>query len=704
MKAWKSDKKIIRAAYNNNRINIVIAIIFLFGISIVFRLYNLQVKEYDFYVAKATSQHNVFSILEPERGRIFIQDDVNGNNDKLYPIATNKDFALVYAVPKDIKNPEKVAEELYKIFKKEDVIKEVDELMRKEDEGRLKRELTFLASQNLPANEMLAKEEEVTAIHEAIIQDSEYLEVKNIKREKEIELRKEIKISEYLKKLTKKNDPYEPIEQKVDEEKLKKLYVALMDTLPQPSLWQGEEVNMEDLEIKEDKVLYNKENGEQTELRPDGIAFISRLRRYYPENNIGSHVLGFVGFKGDEERGRYGLEGFFDEELYGVRGSIKTGRGAGGSLIIINDREYESPRNGSDLILTINRNIQFTACQKLNETALRHGADGGSIIIMEPKTGAILAMCSWPDYDPNNYKDVEDIRVYNNPSIFSEYEPGSIFKPITMAAAIDQEKVTPETTYFDEGSIMVSGWDKPIRNSDYDSHGGHGEVDMNYVLEKSLNTGAIYAMQQIGPEVFSQYVQDFGFGEKWGIELETESAGNINNLLGDKVQDIYAATASFGQGIATTPLQMITAYATIANGGIMMKPYLVKEITHFDNTKDVTQPKQIRRIISERSAMLLSGMLVNVIEGGHAKRAGVEGYYVAGKTGTAQVASQEKKGYGDKTIHTFVGFAPVEEPKFVMLVKLDNPKGIKYAASSAAPLFGEIAEYLLNYLEVPKER
>jgi cell division protein FtsI/penicillin-binding protein 2 len=440
------------------------------------------------------------------------------------------------------------------------------------------------------------------------------------------------------------------------------------------------------------------------ELKLDGIAFIPRVRRFYPENNIGSHVLGFVGYVGAEERGRYGLEGFFDEELFGVPGSIKTGRGAQGNLIIINDREYEKAKNGSDLILTINRIIQYTACHKLNETALRHGADGGSIIIMDPKTGGILAMCSWPDYDPNNYKEVEDIEIYNNPAIFSQYEPGSIFKTITMAAALDQGKITPETTYNDEGSVMISGWPKPIKNSDYDTHGGYGEVNMTTVLEKSLNTGAIFAMQQIGPEIFSKYVKDFGFGEKTGIELETESAGNIKNLLGDKVYEIYAATASFGQGISVTPLQMVTAYAAVANGGILMKPYLVKEIVHSDGTKDITQPKQIKRVVSERTAILLGGMLVNVVESGHAKRAGVDGYWVAGKTGTAQIASREQRGYSSRTIHTFVGFAPVEDPKFVMLVKLDDPKGIKFAASSAAPLFGEIAEFLLDYFEVPKER
>ncbi|RLC38400.1 penicillin-binding protein, partial [Candidatus Falkowbacteria bacterium] len=200
------------------------------------------------------------------------------------------------------------------------------------------------------------------------------------------------------------------------------------------------------------------------------------------------------------------------------------------------------------------------------------------------------------------------------------------------------------------------------------------------------------------------YVKNFGFGEKTGIELETEGNGNIVSLLRKSIRPVEAATATFGQGITVTSLQMITAYGAIANGGILMKPYLVSGIVSPDGEKQITQPKQVRRVISEKAAVLLSGMMVNVVDGGHAIRAGVKGYYVAGKTGTAQVADKEKRGYGDRTIHTFVGFAPVEDPKFVILVKLDDPKDVLFGASSAAPLFGEIAEFILNYYQVPKER
>lgn len=693
MNLWRNKKKKYGEVNNNNRINLILAIIFLLGLSILIKLFNLQVFKYELFTEKANSQHQVFNILEQQRGRIFFQDSIKGDNEKLYPAASNKEYALVYAIPEEIKDIEAAAEKLYVFFKKESVEKEVEELLKKDDEDRLKGELDYLDAMNLLDEEKKIKKEDIIKKHESIIKDPEYIKLKEIKKEKEIETRKENILDEYRKKLSKKNDPYEPIEQKVDEETLKKLFISL----------SGNENNLKisDLALKSGKLI---NNNSQEELRVSGINFIPKIRRYFPENNISSHILGFVGYIDDEERGRYGLEGFFDEELFGVPGSIKTGRGAGGDLIIINEREYIGPQNGSDLILTINRTIQYTVCKKLNETALRHGADGGSVIVMDPNTGAIISMCSWPDYDPNEFEDVNNIKVYNNPAIFAQYEPGSVFKAITMAAALDQEKVSPNTTYNDEGQIMISGWPKPIKNSDYETFGGHGKVNMNFVLEASLNTGAIFAMKQIGSDIFSKYVRDFGFGEKTGIEMETENSGNINNLTSGKVKEIDAATASFGQGISVTPLQMAVSYAAIANGGILMKPYLVKEIVHADGKKDITKPKEIRRVVSERAALLLSGMLVNVVENGHSKRAKVDGYYVAGKTGTAQVASENARGYSGKTIHTFIGFAPVEKPKFVMLVKLDDPKGIKFAESSAVPLFKELAEFILNYYEVPKER
>ena len=679
MKLWKEKN---RVAKNNNRINLVMAIIFLLGGGLLARLYTLQVSSFDLYAAKASGQHQVSGVLQPERGRIFIQDR-DGSN-KLYPIASNKKFALLYAVPRDVREPEKLAENLFAFFKQEQAEKDIDKKMEEDEKAEL---------QSKTAGSDEAGRQKAISEYETFKRSKEYQEFKKLKREDELEKAKERAMEAYIKTLTKPNDPYEPLEQKVDEEVIKRLFARIMSA-------EDREIKPEELEIKGNKI-FNSNDGELRELKISGLQFEMKAFRFYPENNIGANMVGFVSYSGDGSSGQYGLEGFFDEELAGTPGSIKTERSAQGELIIMNDREYSKPQNGSDLVLTIDRTIQFTACQKLNAAVKKHGADGGSVVIMDPKTGAILAMCSNPDFDPNHYRDVEDINIFNNQAIFSQYEPGSIFKGITMAMGIDQEKITPQTTFTDTGSIKIADYE--IKNSDLRAH---GVIDMNGALQESLNTGMIFIMRKIGVDSFREYVKNFGFGEKTGIELEGESAGDIRNLVKDKMnKELYAATASFGQGIAVTPLQMVNAFAAIANGGILMKPYLVKEVIHSDGSRIVTQPKQTRRVISDRGSMILSGMLVNVVENGHGKRAGVDGYYVAGKTGTAQIPKKNGRGYEENAhIGSFAGFAPANDPKFAMLVRLDNPRDVEWAESSAAPLFGEISEFLLQYLQVKTER
>jgi cell division protein FtsI (penicillin-binding protein 3)/stage V sporulation protein D (sporulation-specific penicillin-binding protein) len=331
----------------------------------------------------------------------------------------------------------------------------------------------------------------------------------------------------------------------------------------------------------------------------------------------------------------------------------------------------------------------------LEATVLKHGAEDGSVIIMDPETGAIMAMCNYPDFNPNNYNEVENIEVYNNRAIFEPYEPGSMIKGITMAAAVDIGGVTPATTYIDTGTVEISGF--TIHNSDGEAH---GLKNMTQVLEESLNTGAIYAARQIGPDIFKNYFYNFGYGDLTDIRLETERNGDIKNL--SYPNEIFMATASYGQGITATPLQVINSFAAIANQGKLMKPYIVEEIIHPDGRQEKTDPTMIRQVITNQTAQTLSAMLASVVKYGHAQRAGVHGYYIAGKTGTAQVADSETGKYSiDKSIHSFVGFAPVQDPKFVMLIKLNHPKSVEFASSSAAPLFGEISQFLLNYLQVP---
>lgn len=434
------------------------------------------------------------------------------------------------------------------------------------------------------------------------------------------------------------------------------------------------------------------------ELELRGIGFIPEPFRFYPEKNTVSHLLGFVGSNENGERvGRYGIEGFWDDELRGVRGFLETERDPVGRWIGAADRNLQRAEDGADLHLTIDRTIQYITCDKLREAVARHGAAGGTVVIAEPKTGAILAMCSVPDFDPNTFSEVEDYHVFNNPAVFTPYEPGSVFKPFTMAAAIDEGEVTPSSTYNDEGEVKIGPY--TIRNSDLKAHGWQ---TMTQVLEKSLNTGVIHAVGEIGPKRFLKYVRDFGFGEPTGIELDTEVGGDISSL--SKRGDIWSATASFGQGITVTPLQLVMAYGALANGGKLMRPYIVEE-KRFDNGDVVrTEPTDVRQVVTKRTSTLVSGMLVRVVEDGHGKRAAVPGYYVAGKTGTAQIAKSSGGYESDAFVGSFAGFAPVDDPAFVMAVKIDKPRGVQWAEATAAPLFGEIASFLLQYLQIPPER
>lgn len=462
-------------------------------------------------------------------------------------------------------------------------------------------------------------------------------------------------------KLDKHEDPYEPIKREVDDETLQKII---------------------DLELS-------------------GIFYVRESSRLYPEQQMSGHILGFVGANEDgTESGKYGIEGYFNELLAGTQGYLVSERDIAGRLIAVADRSIEPAVDGADIVLTLDRTIQFKACSALQEAVERHSADGGSVVIIEPATGKILGMCGAPDYDPNNYNLVSSINQFNNPAIFEAYEPGSIFKPITMAAAIDAGAVTPKTEFEDKGYVYVDGWPKPIGNAESKVY---GNVDMTQVLEDSINTGMIYIMREMGMDPFVQYIRDFGFGVPTGIELDTESPGTIASL--DIGAEIYAATATFGQGITVTPLQIAMGYAALANGGVLKKPQIIEEVRYADGTVETRPTQDLAQVIQPSTSRTVAAMMVSVIEHGHGSRAGVPGYYIAGKTGTAQVASSDSLGYdANATIGSFAGFGPVEDPRFAMVVRIDNPKDVIWAESTAAPLFGEIAEFLLQYFQVPPVR
>lgn len=447
------------------------------------------------------------------------------------------------------------------------------------------------------------------------------------------------------------------------------------------------------------ELLKHKLNEEEisriNDLKIKGIRLADESYRYYPSGELAANILGFVGWKGEDFGGRYGVEAFFDRELKGEEGKIIQNRDASGRWITTGIRELTRAKDGNSLVLTIDHIIQYETEKLLKSAVEKTDADGGSVVVMEPETGKILAMANFPTFNPNEYSKVEDISVYKNPIVSDAYESGSVFKTFTIAAGIDSSKITPDSTYIDTGIVQEAGYS--IRNSDLKAH---GVQTMTQVLEESLNTGVIYVEKLLVNKNFSDYVSRFGFGEKTGIELPGEASGNIRNLKNIK-SDIQFFTASFGQGITVTPIQLASAYSAIANGGMLMKPQIIDKIITGDGIEKEVSPQEKRRVISERAALFTSEILESVVLNGHGKRAGVPGYRVGGKTGTAQVASSEKKGYEEgKNIGSFAGFAPIDSPKFTIVVKMENPKAVEWAESSAAPLFGELMKFLLEYYNV----
>ena len=447
----------------------------------------------------------------------------------------------------------------------------------------------------------------------------------------------------------------------------------------------------------------NKEEGVKINaLQLKGITAAAEIDRYYPKGEMLASTLGFVGSNSDGKSGRYGIESYYDDVLSGVTQTLTP---AGNktyselvkffkSLVGSDDSlKTAAQSGGSDLVLTVDYNIQAFAETKLGETLKKWSATGGSVIIEDPSTGAILAMASSPSFDPNNYS-ASDLGRFLNRNVQELFEPGSSFKPITMSGAIDAGVVSPDTIYEDTGAVQYGTY--TIRNF---NEKANGIQTMRQVLEHSLNTGAIFAENKTGDDKFLNYVVGFGFGQKSGVDLPGEISGNISNLYSGR--KINFATSSFGQGIAVTPLQLINAYSAIANGGKLMKPYIVKEIVRLDGSRETVQPKVLGTPITEKTSATMKSMLADVVEKGFDK-ARIKGYDLAGKTGTAQIPDA-RGGYLDNNqfIHNFLGFAPAYSPKFVVLIKMDKPQGIKFAADSLSPIYGDIARFLIRYFKIP---
>jgi len=460
-------------------------------------------------------------------------------------------------------------------------------------------------------------------------------------------------------------------------------------------------MNHEELEPKfDDQQVYvivkhkltNVQSDAIEALKMKGVYLQNENWRYYPENNLASPLLGFVN---NEGVGNYGIEQYFDDILKGKNGYLNEETDAHGIKIAFGTNGSTPAVNGSDVYLTIDRYIQGMAEKTLEEMIKKFSADSGSVIVMDKTNGKILAMANAPDFDPNNYKDVKDYKVFKNRAVTDLYEPGSVFKAVTLAAGDDAGKITPESTYTDTGSVVLNG--NAIKNSDLKAH---GLCTMSNVLEMSLNTGTTYVEQLLGKDLFYDYVKKFGFGEATGIEFDGEASGRVYKP--SELNDHGYAAISFGQSISSTALQMIQPYAAISNDGVMMNPFIVDKKVDAKGKIQKTNPSELRRVISTQAAADMKKMLIAVVEKGHGGQAKVAGYKIAGKTGTAQVVKEDGTGYEDgQNIGTFVGFPVAENANFVVLAKIDNPKGVQWAESTAAPVVGTMLDYLLKYYQIP---
>ena len=430
-------------------------------------------------------------------------------------------------------------------------------------------------------------------------------------------------------------------------------------------------------------------------LKLPGIGFIKEYRRFYPNSSVGAQMIGFTGL---DPRGLEGLELKYDSLLLGQGGYLVTahdalGRGMGSGQPVV-----EGESRGSDLYLTLDKNLQYIAQKELAAGVRACGAKDGTVVVMDPRTGQILAMASQPDYNPNAFGKYRPAD-WRDRGICDTFEPGSTFKLILLSAALNEKVVTPQEHFFCEnGSYAVGG--RVIHD-----HKPYGTLTVAQVLQHSSNIGAAKIGAKLGRERFYQYIRAFGFGSPTGVDLPGEVAGLVRKPA--DWFDVDLANISFGQGISVTALQLATAVSAIANGGNLMRPYVVQKVVDsFGETVRETDPKVVRRVISARTAhKMLSMMELVTDEEGTGRLAAVPGYLVAGKTGTAQKVDPVTGRYSDqKMVTSFIGAVPASAPRLVIFVVVDEPKIDAYGGLAAAPIFSRIAGQALSYLKVPPTR
>jgi cell division protein FtsI/penicillin-binding protein 2 len=461
----------------------------------------------------------------------------------------------------------------------------------------------------------------------------------------------------FMKSATKASDPYEEIATKVDQ--------TLADQIKK-------------LEIK-------------------GLNLYKQKLRFYPLGSAASQTVGLLGYQGDDLAGRYGLERSYDQILSRSEDTtfanffVELFSGLGKSLTKGEDN------NQGDIMTTLEPVTQQLLEKELTRVKDKWQADSAGGIIIDPKTGEIFALTAWPNFDPNQKQ--MDLNVLANPLVEKVYEMGSIVKALTMASGLDAGVITEKTTYDDEGCITLNK--KVVCN--YDGK-ARGVVPMQEILNQSLNLGVTFVQQQLGPARFRNYFTAFGLGEKTGIDLPSEGSGLVKNLTSPQAVDL--ANISFGQGIAVTPIEMTRALCVLGNGGYLIQPHLVKKIDYQNKLSRTIEPVIGPSVIKKETSERITRMLVTVVDeklaGGKAK---TEHYSIAAKTGTAQIADPSTgKYYPDRYLHSFFGYFPAYEPRFLVFMYIVYPKGVQYSSETLTEPFINISRFLLNYYQVPPDR
>ncbi|HAU39537.1 MAG: cell division protein FtsI, stage V sporulation protein D (sporulation-specific penicillin-binding protein) [Candidatus Peregrinibacteria bacterium GW2011_GWF2_43_17] len=735
-----------------------IATIFIFLITgiITVRLFQLQVISHGYYHDIAQKEHSGFTELPARRGEILIEDK---NSGEVFKLATNTTLNLLYADPYLIENPDLVAKTLTPLIFDLEQEKELDtERMETETDT------AYEIEDELTREEALSKialktDTELFEDFQDNLKDelgektrSQILLAEEVDQETITELTT-TDLDGIL--VTENGDVYAmppEINDKGDVAKaLAEIFQVDAETLE--STLEG--TNRYIVLKRKLEPEISSQIQDLIDNDPDdnflGIGMIEEYYRYYPEGELASQVLGYVNYAGV---GQYGIEGFFNSSLTGKKGYFTSQIDGTGNQITVGDSVIDPAEDGDNIMLTLDRTIQLEVEKLIQKGVENYQAESGQVIVMDPETGEILAMANYPTYDPNIYGDVYDLteieltdeqfqyvynmgteeeptywlythvdpderirifqdeddpetwysyenfygpEVYKNKTIQAIYEPGSVFKPVAMSAAINAGEVTPNSTHYCGGPIQVDEFEIHTFNDEY-----HGTETMTEVLVHSCNIGMSYVAELLGRSLFASYIEGFGFGTRTDIQLDGEESGYIEYY--EDWADSELVTHAFGQGIAVTPLQMITAIAAIANDGVLMQPYVVKYTESSDGTKTEYEPEIIRQVVTKETADTMVAMLTAVIEQG-IPTAVLDDHYVAGKSGTAQTYKWGKALTGPgTTITSFIGFGPIDDPQFIILTKLDYPKTSEWCTATAAPVGKEVLDFLYDYYNIPPDK